>query len=58
MGIIRKTESVKKILNEFQKESIALSTLDLIDRLRQEYNKTTIYRVLDKLEDEDSAKNK
>ena len=52
MGIIRKTESVKKILNEFQKESIALSTLDLIDRLRQEYNKTTIYRVSDKLEDD------
>ena len=52
MGIIRKTESVKKIMHEFQKESKALSTLDLIDRLSEEYNKTTIYRVLDRLEDD------
>jgi len=52
MGIIRKTKSVKKILDEFQIESKALSTLDLINRFQAEFNKTTIYRVLDKLEDD------
>jgi len=52
MGIVRKTQSVKKILSEFQKAPKALSTLDLIDRLKEDYNKTTIYRVLDRLEDD------
>ena len=52
MGIIRQTKSVKRILNEFQKEPKALSTVDLIKRLSQDYNKTTIYRVLDRLEDD------
>ena len=52
MGIIRQTKSVKRILNEFEKEPKALSTVDLIKRLSQDHNKTTIYRVLDRLEDD------
>ena len=52
MGIMRQTKSVKRILNEFQKEPKALSTVDLIKRLSQDHNKTTIYRVLDRLEDD------
>ena len=52
MGIMRQTKSVKRILNEFQKEPKALSTVDLIERLRKDHNKTTIYRVLDRLEDD------
>ena len=52
MGIMRQTKSVKRILNEFEKEPKALSTLDLIKRLSQDHNKTTIYRVLDRLEDD------
>jgi len=52
MGIIRQTQSLKRILNEFQKEPKALSTVDLIKRLSQDHNKTTIYRVLDRLEDD------
>ena len=52
MGIMRQTKSVKKILNEFEKEPKALSTVDLIKRLSQDHNKTTIYRVLDRLEDD------
>ena len=52
MGIMRKTKSVKRILNEFEKEPKALSTVDLIKRLSQDHNKTTIYRVLDRLEDD------
>jgi Fur family ferric uptake transcriptional regulator len=52
MGIIRKTESVEILLNEFREESTALSTVELIKRLGKVLNKTTIYRVLDKLEDD------
>ena len=52
MGIMRQTKSVKRILNEFEKEPKALSTVDLIKRLSKDHNKTTIYRVLDRLEDD------
>lgn len=52
MGIIRKTQSVEILLNEFQKNSGAISTVELINRLSSSMNKTTIYRVLDKLEDD------
>ena len=52
MGIKRKTKSVDLLLNEFKKQSGAISTTSLIDRLNTEINKTTIYRVLDKLEDD------
>ncbi len=52
MGIIRKTKSVKILLEEFNKDSSAISVITLIERLGSEMNKTTIYRVLDKLEDD------
>ena len=52
MGITRRTKSVDLLLNEFEKEPGALSTPTLIERLDTEINKTTIYRVLDKLEDD------
>ena len=52
MGIIRKTKSVQILLNAFEKNTHAISAIDLIQRLHVELNKTTIYRVLDKLEDD------
>lgn len=52
MGIIRKTQSVQTLLNEFQKSSEAISAIELIERLNSKMNKTTIYRVLDRLEDD------
>lgn len=52
MGIIRKTQSVAALLNEFKGDSIALSAIELIKRLDSKINKTTVYRVLDKLEDD------
>ena len=53
MGIIRKTKSIDLLLNEFNEKSDAISTVDLIKRLSEKINKTTIYRVLDKLEEDD-----
>jgi len=52
MGIIRKTKSVEVLLNEFNKDSGAISVIELIKRFNSKFNKTTIYRVLDKLEDD------
>ncbi|NAS30974.1 transcriptional regulator [Flavobacteriaceae bacterium R38] len=52
MGVIRQTKSVKALLDEFQEGSGAISAIDLIKRLDKKLNKTTVYRVLDKLEDD------
>ena len=52
MGIIRKTKSIDLLLNEFDDKTDAISTVDLIKRLGDKINKTTIYRVLDKLEED------
>ncbi len=54
MGIIRKTKSVAALLNEFDNNSSlgAISVITLIERLGSKFNKTTIYRVLDKLEED------
>lgn len=52
MGIIRKTKSVEALLNEFEKSSGAISVIELIKRLSSKFNKTTVYRVLDRLEDD------
>ena len=54
MGIIRKTQASKLILNEFKKDSNAISAIELIKRLKSKINKTTVYRLLDKLADEKS----
>ena len=52
MGILRKTKSVKIVLNEFTVNSSATSVIALIERLKSEMNKTTVYRILEKLEDD------
>lgn len=52
MGIMRRTRSFEVLLDEFQKNSGAIAAIALIERLGSQLNKTTIYRVLDKLEDE------
>ncbi|WP_299549668.1 transcriptional repressor [Seonamhaeicola sp.] len=52
MGIIRKTQSLELLLGEFQEDSGAISAKELVKRLSSQMNKTTIYRVLDKLEDD------
>jgi Fur family ferric uptake transcriptional regulator len=52
VGIIRKTQASKLILNEFKKDSNAISAIELIKRLKSKINKTTVYRLLDKLADD------
>ncbi|WP_159023358.1 Fur family transcriptional regulator [Formosa sp. L2A11] len=52
MGVIRKTKSVEALLNEFNTSDEAISAKQLIEQLDSKFNKTTIYRVLDKLEED------
>lgn len=52
MGIIRKTPSIELLLTEFNDNTSAISAIDLIKRVDSKLNKTTVYRVLDKLEDD------
>ncbi|RKR13088.1 Fur family ferric uptake transcriptional regulator [Maribacter vaceletii] len=52
MGVIRKTKAVEVLLKEFNTSATAISAKKLIDELHTSFNKTTIYRVLDKLEDD------
>tara|TARA_B100001059_G_scaffold190055_1_gene192931 strand:+ start:2507 stop:2887 length:381 start_codon:yes stop_codon:yes gene_type:complete len=52
MGIKRKTHSVKVLLSEFENNPSAIPVTALIKRFYLQINKTTIYRILDKLEDD------
>ena len=52
MGIIRKTKSVNLLLNVFDSNQHALSVVQLVESTKEQMNKTTVYRVLDRLEQE------
>ncbi len=52
MGVVRKTKSVKLLLAQFEHSSNAVSSVSLIDRLTGQMNKTTVYRILERLEDD------
>jgi Fur family ferric uptake transcriptional regulator len=52
MGIVRRTKSLNLILKSFEKTEGALSVVELIEEHKPQMNKTTVYRVLDRLEDE------
>ncbi len=52
MGIIRKTQSITILLNEFADDTVAIAATELAKRLKTQLNKTTIYRLLSKLEDD------
>jgi Fur family ferric uptake transcriptional regulator len=50
MGIIRKTKAVTTILNTFEVRQEAKSVVNLVELVKGEMNKTTVYRILDRLE--------
>ena len=54
MGIIRKTQAVKTLLKEFAQSKGALSVIELVERFKGQMNKTTVYRILERLEDDGS----
>lgn len=52
MGVTRQTKQVRKLIDIFNKEERAISVVDLVKRLSSEMNKTTVYRILNKLMDD------
>ena len=50
MGIIRKTKAVATVLQIFEEESEPKSVVHLIGLVKDKMNKTTVYRILDRLE--------
>ena len=51
MKIVRKTKSVDILMEVFENSQKALSVVELVDRFKEKMNKTTVYRILDKLEE-------
>ena len=49
MNIERKTKSVELLLNTF-KDLNAFSIIELVEKFKDDMNKTTVYRILDRLE--------
>ncbi|MCH2224684.1 MAG: transcriptional repressor [Crocinitomicaceae bacterium] len=52
MGVVRKTKSVMTVLNTFEQTGKAVSAVALVEHLQDSMNKTTVYRILDRLEDQ------
>lgn len=52
MSVIRKTKSVNLIMSIFENGQEALSVVNLVEQLKDDMNKTTVYRILDRLENE------
>lgn len=52
MAIIRKTKSVKRLFELFEKADSAISVVELVKQLKTEMNKTTVYRILERLDNE------
>ena len=50
MGIIRKTKAVATVHQIFGEKSKPKSVLQLIELVKDKMNKTTVYRILDRLE--------
>lgn len=52
MPIIRKTKSVKALVKVFDQSDSAISVKELVKLLHQKMNKTTVYRILERLEED------
>ena len=52
MGIVRKTKAVETLLSAFTEQEVALSTVALVERFQDHMNRSTVYRILERLEDE------
>ena len=51
MAVIRKTKTVESLINFFKKSEHPVSILDLIEKFDTTMDKSTIYRILERLED-------
>ena len=51
MSISRKTKTVKLVLDLFESTNNAISIVDLVSVFKGKMNKTTVYRILNRLEE-------
>ena len=51
MNISRKTKTVKLVLDLFESTNNAISVVDLVSVFKGKMNKTTVYRILNRLEE-------
>ena len=51
MSIVRKTKTVELLLKTFNKSNDAISVVELVSKFSKKMNKTTVYRILDRLEE-------
>ena len=51
MGISRKTKTVKLLVECFKQKNSALSVVELVSKFKGQMNKTTVYRILNRLEE-------
>ena len=51
MSISRNTKTVKLLLKMFDKKNQAIPVVDLVSIFKKKMNKTTVYRILHRLED-------
>ena len=49
MSISRKTKSIELVLNSFDNTN-AVSVIELVEKFKNHMNKTTVYRILERLE--------
>ena len=51
MAVSRKTKTVKLILELFENTNNAIAVIDLVSIFKEKMNKTTVYRILNRLEE-------
>ena len=51
MGVLRKTKTVKLLLDLFYQQNNAISVVELVSKFSKKMNKTTVYRILSRLEE-------
>ena len=51
MSIVRKTKTVELLLKAFNQQNDAISVVELVSKFNGKMNKTTVYRILDRLEE-------
>lgn len=51
MGIIRSTRSVRAVLEVFENTEEPYSSVQLVDHFKGQMNKTTVYRILERLKE-------
>lgn len=52
MGIVRKTKSLEFLIGVFTARNDAISAVELVKKSESQMNKTTVYRILDRMEEE------